>query len=227
MVRSDSHVGLIAAAMAAITLHAIVLLLMTTTHPVTEAPTTMHIALLPTAASSMQHPQLNKKQQPSPPLPHRSAASFKPLSTPQTTAAHKKDLSHASAHKAVQKATQTVEQNNNTARRQQLQSSQKPVVANHKASTPGKQQHSMTLPEAAKIQIMAQIDYPRQARRHGWQGTVKMQFTVEQQSIQKLTLLASSGHAILDRAAYRGLTRIDRILLPNGLYYMPILFRLQ
>ncbi len=75
--------------------------------------------------------------------------------------------------------------------------------------------------------ILAQVHYPKWARRHGWQGSAEFQFNVQQQTIQNITMLASTGHPILDRAAMRGLTSVNQIPLSNGLYRMPVMFRLQ
>ncbi|MBN4077189.1 TonB family protein [Mariprofundus ferrooxydans] len=83
------------------------------------------------------------------------------------------------------------------------------------------------VPESVQTRILAEVHYPRQARRHGWQGKAEFQFDVQQQSIQTVTLLASTGYPILDRAAHRGLIAASHVALSNGLYRMPVVFRLQ
>jgi TonB family protein len=84
-----------------------------------------------------------------------------------------------------------------------------------------------TVPQDIQKHILAQVHYPMQARRRGWQGRAEFQLNVYQQSIHAVTLLASTGHPILDRAARRGLTSMRQIPLSNGLYRMPVVFRLQ
>jgi len=88
-------------------------------------------------------------------------------------------------------------------------------------------QGASTVPQHIQNRILAEVHYPRQARRHGWQGRAEFQFDVQQQSIQTVTLLASTGYPILDRAAHRGLIAASHVALSNGLYRMPVVFRLQ
>jgi len=83
------------------------------------------------------------------------------------------------------------------------------------------------VPNSVRAYILAEVHYPRQARRRGWQGNAEFQFDVHQQTIQTITLLASSGYPVLDRAAHRGLSAVTHVSLSNGLYRMPVVFRLQ
>ncbi|MDQ6952165.1 MAG: TonB family protein [Mariprofundaceae bacterium] len=84
-----------------------------------------------------------------------------------------------------------------------------------------------TVPKLLQMRILMNVHYPKQARRHGWQGKVELQLDIQQKSIRKVTLKSSSGYPVLDRAAYRGLLQINHISLSNGLYRMPIVFHLQ
>ncbi|MBL1352814.1 MAG: TonB family protein [Zetaproteobacteria bacterium] len=84
-----------------------------------------------------------------------------------------------------------------------------------------------TVPKALQMRILMNVHYPKQARRHGWQGKVELQLEIQQKSIRKVTLKSSSGYPILDRAAYHGLLQLHHIALSNGVYRMPIVFRLQ
>jgi len=97
----------------------------------------------------------------------------------------------------------------------------------HQKKHTAQPQSSMLVPNDVQAHILMHVSYPKQARRHGWQGKVELQLNVQQQTIQHITLLTSSGYPILDRAAYRGLTHIHHISLNNGLYRMPIIFHLQ
>jgi len=77
-----------------------------------------------------------------------------------------------------------------------------------------------------RMKISAQVHYPKRARRHGWQGTVECEFDVRNHRLQKITILTPSDHAILDRAAKRGLQALDAIDLVDGRYRMPVVFNL-
>ncbi|MDQ6991848.1 MAG: TonB family protein [Mariprofundus sp.] len=83
------------------------------------------------------------------------------------------------------------------------------------------------LPSSIQKNLLAHVHYPRQARRHGWQGRAEFELSVRQESIAAVRLLASTGYPILDRAAQRGLSAVQQIPLANGLYRMPVLFQLQ
>jgi TonB family protein len=80
----------------------------------------------------------------------------------------------------------------------------------------------------------ARFVYPPLARRHGWQGQVRVGLTVESDGhLSELRILSSSGYAILDRDALQTLTRIG--VLPqthtrlDGQSYrlqLPVVYRL-
>jgi len=82
---------------------------------------------------------------------------------------------------------------------------------------------------AANVQsmLLANIHYPAQARRHGWQGAGEFQLDIDSQSIRNITMLVSTGHAILDRAARLGLVSVNHVPVANGQYRLPVEFRLQ
>ena len=86
---------------------------------------------------------------------------------------------------------------------------------------------SMPVPEDAQASLLMHVSYPRQARRHGWQGKVELRFDIQQHTIRHVTVLTSSGYPVLDRAAYRALTHMQHIALADGIYRMPVVFRLQ
>ncbi len=236
MPRAGAHALLMVAAIAAISLHAILLAFKISTETPQSSMHTIQISLLEAVKPTT-------KQQ------HRSSERHRPKAHTTST--------NSNRHKAVERqhimqtTTATQTQPKPAKVRQQLAIHQplptpRQITTTHKPASPAQQPtpssntqdhaiqaqataatQNLSVPEAAKVQIMTHIHYPRQAQRHGWQGKVEMQFMVIQQSIQQLTLLASSGHPILDRAAYRGLSHLDHISLPNGRYHMPIFFRLQ
>ncbi len=83
------------------------------------------------------------------------------------------------------------------------------------------------VPEDIQAHLLMHVSYPRQARRHGWQGKVTLQFDVQQHMIRHVTVLTSSGYPVLDRAAYRALSHTPHIALADGVYRVPVVFRLQ
>ena len=83
------------------------------------------------------------------------------------------------------------------------------------------------MPADVQQMILTRISYPRQARRKGWQGKATFHLDVREQKLAHLDLFHSSGHNLLDRAAMRGIHAIDHLPLANGLYRLPVEFRLQ
>jgi len=83
------------------------------------------------------------------------------------------------------------------------------------------------MPAAVQQMILTRISYPRQARRKGWQGRATFDLDVREQKLARLDLFHSSGHSLLDRAAMRGIQAVGQLPLANGLYRLPVEFRLQ
>jgi len=75
--------------------------------------------------------------------------------------------------------------------------------------------------------LLSHVQYPHQARRRAWQGITQLSLHIQQQHIHEVVLLASSGYPVLDRAAQQGLALIDTIPLADGIYHLPVEFRLQ
>src|SRR3569623_894573 len=60
--------------------------------------------------------------------------------------------------------------------------------------------------------LAARFVYPALARREGWQGEVKVSVRVNADGrLRDIFLVASSGHAVLDRAALRSLAELRRL----------------
>ncbi|MFQ5936444.1 MAG: energy transducer TonB [Acidiferrobacterales bacterium] len=54
--------------------------------------------------------------------------------------------------------------------------------------------------------------YPVIARRHGWQGDVRVEFTVEPDGrLTNLRIARSSGYAVLDKSALKALEKVGRL----------------
>ncbi|MDQ6970974.1 MAG: TonB family protein [Mariprofundus sp.] len=131
-----------------------------------------------------------------------------------------KQVQHAELHQPVEIAIATTAQ-----KKERLipVAHQQPAKSERNSNKQG----ASIVPQYVQNRILAEVHYPKQARRHGWQGRAEFQFDVHQQSIQTVTLLASTGYPILDRAAHRGLIAASHVALSNGLYRMPVVFRLQ
>jgi len=83
------------------------------------------------------------------------------------------------------------------------------------------------MPVDVQQMILTRISYPRQARRKGWEGRATFHLAVSEQKLTRLDIFLSSGFALLDRAAMRGIQDVKRLPLANGLYSLPVEFRLQ
>lgn len=79
----------------------------------------------------------------------------------------------------------------------------------------------------ARALLLAHIEYPRPARRRGWRGLGTFQLLIVREGVRRVTMLASTGHGLLDQAAVRGLMDAGRIPLKDGVYDLPVEFRLQ
>jgi TonB family protein len=76
-------------------------------------------------------------------------------------------------------------------------------------------------------QIREALVYPASARRRGLTGTSRVRFEVGADGrAHGVELARSSGHAILDRAATRGVERADALPYVYGLLEIPVEFRL-
>lgn len=54
--------------------------------------------------------------------------------------------------------------------------------------------------------------YPGLAQRRGWQGVVTLAFRISPQGlIEDIRIAASSGHGVLDRAAFEALGRVGAV----------------
>jgi len=269
-------VRLVAAAIAAISLHALVLMVMPSEHVMkmgnqqgdlqiellaAQATSTdqskSDVSKMDTSQSFVSRPVMSKaskrmrtetpKQQPEHETRQHSTAKLSPpplptsqssvIATDQSNQLNQSDQSdHVTVftRNAVQSVTEIKRQEALTANKEfVLQRSQaylshpphpntavQAVAANNETA-------AAVVPRAVQTRLLAEVHYPRQARRHGWQGKAEFEFDVHQQSIQTITLLASTGYPILDRAAHRGLSAVQHVSLSNGLYRMPVVFRLQ
>lgn len=84
-----------------------------------------------------------------------------------------------------------------------------------------------SLSEDTKAMVMAHIRYPRMAQRMGWQGVASFDLDIRSQQLARLDLRRSSGYEVLDQAAMRGIRAIGSLPLADGVYQLPVEFRLQ
>ncbi|MDR9436685.1 MAG: TonB family protein [Thiohalophilus sp.] len=108
------------------------------------------------------------------------------------------------SHKRKTEKTERIlqNQNNKLTHEKQIREFQ-----THKA-LPTKQPAGQPTTNKAQVQHKLQLElrnhfyYPRLARRHGYQGTVTLSFELHRRgAIEKIQILQSSGHRILDLAA--------------------------
>lgn len=83
------------------------------------------------------------------------------------------------------------------------------------------------MPADVQGKILTQVSYPMRARRLGWEGRAEFQVNVRNQDVQQVIMLLSTGHAMLDHAAEKGIVSIASLPLSDGSYRLPVVFRLQ
>jgi len=225
------HVRLLAAMITAIALHALLFTLLPSQNNMLLLPTegALHVELMakpeparaPQQVTKRQHiptTHTNRKNN----APRQKQAKESALVAVQVSRPVSVQASKRTDKQAESAQNQTAERNPATAT--EIAKAPETTVAEEAPKQSGT---VTTIPQNIQKTILAQVYYPKQARRHGWQGGAEFQFNVHQQTIHEITMLASTGHPILDRAARRGLTSVNRIPLSNGLYRMPVVFRLQ
>jgi len=85
----------------------------------------------------------------------------------------------------------------------------------------------MVMPVDIQKKILTQVSYPMRARRLGWEGSARFRINVRGQGVQQVMLLLSTGHALLDRAAQKGIASIESLPLGDGNYSFPVVFQLR
>jgi len=90
-----------------------------------------------------------------------------------------------------------------------------------------KQNTSQTIPQNIQAQMLSHVHYPRLARRRAWQGEAELQLYVSSQHIEHVEIIQSTGYSILDKAAVHGLVSMTMITLDDGMYRIPVVFKLQ
>ena len=114
-----------------------------------------------------------------------------------------------------------------------MDSTELPITVPMPDFTPTQEKHEVVqaLPQVISkpIQqhILAAIVYPRQAQRRGWEGNAKFSLDIQQEMIQKVTLLVSTGYKALDNAAQKGIATIGSLPLADGKHILPVTFHLQ
>lgn len=83
------------------------------------------------------------------------------------------------------------------------------------------------VPAAVQSIILAKVNYPWRARRRGFEGIAEFRFDVNRQAIQQVSMLVSSGYPVLDRAARRGILSAGSLPLDDGSYRLPVTFQLK
>jgi len=232
---SRRHVRVLTALFAAITLHALLLnWLLPASKQLSVSNALLHVELLKNAptdplqakaaapATVATSPAESPRQTVKPKLRHKAVVRRHSVAVQQHQAAFQPVAKAvnvqavASAHQQPRRSRQTVQPSVATARERVRQGRGKPAA-------PGVR----SMPASAQSMLLANIRYPRLARRRGWQGKGEFQMAIVSQSIRNITMLVSTGHAVLDRAVQRGLSGVDHIPVADGQYRLPVEFRLQ
>lgn len=112
-----------------------------------------------------------------------------------------------------------------------------PTVQSEPANAPEATAATTTAPFTAEIrghienELARFFHYPPLARREGWEGTVQLRFDVAADgAIRNIQVAASSGYALLDRAAQAALAKASHIpVWPAGetlTMELPVYYRL-
>jgi len=161
--------------------------------PETETPAAQAIETM-TAAVAAAAPPVPPAAAPSPPNTSSSDADVARDDGP--TAAGSAAATMASASADVDEPPETA-------------SSAEPAA---KGGTPDIDAGPAMLALRLRDALAARFVYPALARREGWQGEVKVGVRVNADGrLSDIHLVASSGHAVLDRAALRSLAELRRL----------------
>jgi TonB family protein len=97
----------------------------------------------------------------------------------------------------------------------------------HKTSPNTSKNNKALLIRQVKSEISHHFDYPMFARRKGWQGIVLLEFNVSNVGIiNNIEIKKSSGYEILDQAAEKSLSHVQRINVALNMD-LPLNTRLQ
>lgn len=192
-----------------------------------ERPTPMSITLVSLAGRQLSTPQPPRSKPAAPPtqhppaLPHRHAKATvvaRPAPTPHPLAPATAPRPPA-APAAMTLRTATPPH---------------PVAA---AETAGGTAHAAALEQLVASRIRGALaryfNYPRRARREGWQGAVVLDFRIDiDGTISAINVARSSGYTLLDRAAVGALTKVGRIPLDGALPHplelqLPVIYHLE
>lgn len=215
------HVRLLAAMLLALGVHGVIFYCSTLINPAHQQAATpaLMVSLLP---NSDTNADINED----------ADAADQPLPSPPTKVAHTAPtsfLSHPSPKQAKQQPIHT----SSPAKPHIHQASAPPqpsattLASNALPSTTHGLHEVIIVPDALQTQILAQVHYPNRARRRGWQGDTTLEFSIQQQAVQHITLAESSGFDALDQAAFEALTSLASLPLSDGRYRLPVIFRLQ
>ena len=88
------------------------------------------------------------------------------------------------------------------------------LVAGPPPAIPAPDDGEWSNPVPVNIEVWATrtlADYPRQALRRGWEGTVRISLVIDTEGrVSQCAVIGSSGHPVLDEAACAGARRYAR-----------------
>jgi len=151
---------------------------------------------------------------------HKHESRFTKRNTPSIEKTSQEVVKKARVFKEVEETTQAVKEQHSTPSNQpdgQIQHVQTKQTTNLSAS----------IPQHIQAQMLSYIHYPRVARRRGCEGRAELQLYISSQHIEHIKLTQSTGYELLDKAAIHGLVSMTMITLKDGMYRLPVVFRLQ
>lgn len=175
------------------------------------------------------HPQPEPAKQPNHKQKAHTANSAvqKKSSAPTTSSMEQKTTTAAPSDPVkVQQPTQATAQTP-----QKASSAEATTVAATKAQTSSREQQRITLSQLLKQKLARHFHYPMLARKRGWQGEVRLAFTLDNRgTITNARIAQGSGYSTLDRAALRSLNQVTGIgtqLTQELSFELPVIYSLS
>lgn len=223
------HVRLLAAMLLALGVHGVIFYCSTLINPAHQQAATaaLMVSLLPnsdtnsdTKADTHENADAADQPLPSPPAKVAHTTPTNLLSNPSPKQAKQQPIHTSLPAKPHTRQTSIPS-------RPSAEPSTTTLASNALPSTTHGLHEVIIVPDILQTQILAQVHYPNRARRRGWQGDTTLEFSIQQQAVQHITLAESSGFDALDQAAFEALTSLASLPLSDGRYRLPVIFRLQ
>jgi len=222
LVFESGHARLLGAFVVAMAVHGLLF--------VGQSQQSEHVSYLPMQVEFLAQPRISSAADVKQPNNDKPTAQ-KDTSTPQHVIA-KKTVHKPTLHQHVVELSKPMPvQKKDVANIEQETKPKKMLTVLENISPPQEQRDGedvdMVMPVDIQQKILTQVSYPMRARRRGWEGKAEFRINVQAQAVQHVTMLFSTGHALLDHAAEKGIVSIGLLPLSDGSYRFPVVFQLQ